>query len=211
MTSSDRSRSRRASSPGSPRGCPAHHRLIRCRHSARHEHARLLRRALRTRSRALMGCSGSSSAQLLDGHRRHGAQGHRSLAAPAHNGYIEPYRKDELAVFQYEPDKSGDVATKVGGFAARSLLTLSFAPTTSSLRATCSKQTATRADGIRVELTPLWISSRARFATAKLIGVLGPIGPSSCSARPSRGCRCRRYSSGRRNICGSRCRPSGEP
>ena len=27
----------------------------------------------------------------------------------AHNGYIELYRNDELAVFQYEPDKSGDV------------------------------------------------------------------------------------------------------
>ena len=29
----------------------------------------------------------------------------------AHNGYIELYRNDELAVFQYEPDKSGDVVT----------------------------------------------------------------------------------------------------
>ena len=38
-----------------------------------------------------------------------------------------------------------------------------------------------------------------------------PTGPSGCSARPSRGCRCRRCSSGRRNTCGSRCRPSGEP
>ena len=27
----------------------------------------------------------------------------------AHNGYLELYRNDELAVFQYEPDKSGDV------------------------------------------------------------------------------------------------------
>jgi transposase len=27
----------------------------------------------------------------------------------AHNGYVEIYRNDELAVFQYEPDKSGDV------------------------------------------------------------------------------------------------------
>jgi hypothetical protein len=27
----------------------------------------------------------------------------------AHNGYIELYRNDELAVFQYEPDKSGEV------------------------------------------------------------------------------------------------------
>jgi transposase len=27
----------------------------------------------------------------------------------AHNGYIELYRNNELAVFQYEPDKSGDV------------------------------------------------------------------------------------------------------
>jgi transposase len=27
----------------------------------------------------------------------------------AHNGYVELYRNDELAVFQYEPDKSGDV------------------------------------------------------------------------------------------------------
>lgn len=27
----------------------------------------------------------------------------------AHNGYIELYRNDELAVFQYEPDKSGNV------------------------------------------------------------------------------------------------------
>lgn len=27
----------------------------------------------------------------------------------AHNGYIELYRNEELAVFQYEPDKSGDV------------------------------------------------------------------------------------------------------
>lgn len=27
----------------------------------------------------------------------------------AHNGYIELYRNDEVAVFQYEPDKSGDV------------------------------------------------------------------------------------------------------
>lgn len=29
----------------------------------------------------------------------------------AHNGYVELYRNDELAVFQYEPDKSGDVVT----------------------------------------------------------------------------------------------------
>jgi len=29
----------------------------------------------------------------------------------AHNGCIELYRNDELAVFQYEPDKSGDVVT----------------------------------------------------------------------------------------------------
>jgi transposase len=35
----------------------------------------------------------------------------------AHNGYIELYRNDELAVFQYEPDKSGDVvATKLRPF-----------------------------------------------------------------------------------------------
>ena len=27
----------------------------------------------------------------------------------AHNGYLELYRNDELAVFQYEPDKRGDV------------------------------------------------------------------------------------------------------
>lgn len=27
----------------------------------------------------------------------------------AHNGYVELYRNDEVAVFQYEPDKSGDV------------------------------------------------------------------------------------------------------
>jgi transposase len=29
----------------------------------------------------------------------------------AHNGYVELYRNDELAVFQYEPNKSGDVVT----------------------------------------------------------------------------------------------------
>jgi transposase len=29
----------------------------------------------------------------------------------AHNGYIELYRNDEAAVFQYEPDKSGDIVT----------------------------------------------------------------------------------------------------
>lgn len=29
----------------------------------------------------------------------------------AHNGYVELYRNDELAVFQYEPDKTGDVVT----------------------------------------------------------------------------------------------------
>ena len=35
----------------------------------------------------------------------------------AHNGYIELYRNDELAVFQYEPDKSGDiVASKLRSF-----------------------------------------------------------------------------------------------
>lgn len=35
----------------------------------------------------------------------------------AHNGYIELYRNDELAVFQYEPDKSGDiVAAKLRSF-----------------------------------------------------------------------------------------------
>lgn len=35
----------------------------------------------------------------------------------AHNGYIELYRNEELAVFQYEPDKSGDVvATKLQPF-----------------------------------------------------------------------------------------------
>jgi len=32
----------------------------------------------------------------------------RELPA-AHNGYVELYRNNELAVFQYEPDKSGDV------------------------------------------------------------------------------------------------------
>ena len=30
----------------------------------------------------------------------------------AHNGYIELYRNDELAVFQYEPDKSGDIVQR---------------------------------------------------------------------------------------------------
>jgi hypothetical protein len=35
----------------------------------------------------------------------------------AHNGYVELYRNDELAVFQYEPDKTGDVvATKLRPF-----------------------------------------------------------------------------------------------
>jgi transposase len=35
----------------------------------------------------------------------------------AHNGYVELYRNDEVAVFQYEPDKSGDVvATKLKPF-----------------------------------------------------------------------------------------------
>jgi transposase len=35
----------------------------------------------------------------------------------AHNGYIELYRNDEAAVFQYEPDKSGDiVAAKLRSF-----------------------------------------------------------------------------------------------
>ena len=35
----------------------------------------------------------------------------------AHNGYIELYRNDEVAVFQYEPDKSGDVvAAKLRSF-----------------------------------------------------------------------------------------------
>ena len=35
----------------------------------------------------------------------------------AHNGYIELYRNLEMAVFQYEPDKSGDVvATKLAPF-----------------------------------------------------------------------------------------------
>jgi len=40
----------------------------------------------------------------------------------AHNGYIELYRNDELAVFQYEPDKKGDiVAAKLRSF--RGILT----------------------------------------------------------------------------------------
>lgn len=35
----------------------------------------------------------------------------------AHNGYIELYRNEQLAVFQYEPDKSGDVvASKLAPF-----------------------------------------------------------------------------------------------
>jgi len=35
----------------------------------------------------------------------------------AHNGYVELYRNDELAVFQYEPDKRGEiVATKLRPF-----------------------------------------------------------------------------------------------
>lgn len=40
----------------------------------------------------------------------------------AHNGYIELYRNHELAVFQYEPDKSGDIVTsKLASF--RGILT----------------------------------------------------------------------------------------
>jgi hypothetical protein len=39
----------------------------------------------------------------------------------AHNGYIELYRNDEAAVFQYEPDKSGDIVA--ASSVARSPLT----------------------------------------------------------------------------------------
>jgi hypothetical protein len=50
--------------------------------------------------------------------------------AAAHNGYIELYRNDELAVFQYEPDRSGGVvADSFGRSAARSPPTLSIAST----------------------------------------------------------------------------------
>ena len=63
-----------------------------------------------TCSSASMGCTGSSCSQAAGWPPT--AQASKVIVPKlpaAHNGYIEIYRNDELAVFQYEPDKSGDV------------------------------------------------------------------------------------------------------
>ncbi|MBK8996122.1 MAG: IS66 family transposase [Myxococcales bacterium] len=51
----------------------------------------------------------AAARRLLDGYRRHRVEGHHQEAPAAHNGYVELYRNRDVAVFQYEPDKSGDV------------------------------------------------------------------------------------------------------
>src|SRR3569832_2759820 len=91
-----------------PRPYPPGHR--RAGHSARDEHARDLHRArggsTGRRGRAALEAAAREPWMATDGT---GLKVIVSNLPAAHNGYIELYRNEETAVFQYEASKSGDI------------------------------------------------------------------------------------------------------